>query len=261
MLYVIAYSVVSLSLISSFLFKFALGKYKGFRTCSRNELYVGFTSHDNYFIDVFKFPHTLISGSTNSGKTNLIKCMIYNLIQFKNVDVYIMSVRKLDYYFFNNKFSNLFISTGIDDIYLKLKSIHKELLIREKELNHHVKYSNKKLKYIFFDEFSFLISDGKNDVNKDFKEEILNIIKEIAKIGSALGFYLIIGTQRADSKILDGQIKANCNSHITFKQINSINSQIALGHSGAEELEKYQVICLTDSEIILNTPEFLVDLQ
>ena len=255
LVYVLSALAITFGLGTLFYIDLELSSYRRYKPSKRNELFIGYDKVD-FFLDVYKYPHVLVTGSTGGGKTNIIKCMAHNLTQFANVDIYIMSVRKCDFNDFKDKFNNLKVYTGLHEIHHKFKAIHKELLKREYELTVHVKHTKKKLKYLIFDEFSFLAIDGKTDPNKDIKEQILEVVKEVARIGSALGFYLVIGTQRADSKILEGQIKANCTSQITFKQVNQVNSQIAIGHGGAETLEKYQVICLTDEERILNTPKF-----
>ncbi|GHT18121.1 hypothetical protein AGMMS49573_10850 [Endomicrobiia bacterium] len=67
-----------------------------------------------------------------------------------------------------------------------------------------------------------------------FKNRIEKLVNRIAAMGRAAGIHLVIATQRADSNILTGLIKANIPTRIAFKTSASINSRIILDEKGAE---------------------------
>ena len=86
---------------------------------------------------------------------------------------------------------------------------------------------------VVIDEYADLI------MNKTTKEELEAAIQKIGQKGRAAGFHLILATQRPDSKIITGVIKANLQLKIALKVTSATNSRIILDESGAECLAGY----------------------
>lgn len=86
---------------------------------------------------------------------------------------------------------------------------------------------------VVIDEYADLI------MNKTTKEDLENAIQKIGQKGRAAGFHLILATQRPDSKIITGVIKANLQLKIALKVTSQTNSRIILDETGAECLAGY----------------------
>lgn len=86
---------------------------------------------------------------------------------------------------------------------------------------------------IIVDEYADLI------LNKKTKESLETTIQRLGQKGRAAGFHLILATQRPDSKIVTGVIKANLQLKICMKVTSSVNSKIILDEGGGEFLMGY----------------------
>ena len=84
---------------------------------------------------------------------------------------------------------------------------------------------------IIFDEFGDLVLGGKRD-----REAFENLVTRIAQKGRAAGIHLVLATQRPDSRIVTGLIKANLPLKICFRVVDALNSQMILDQPGAEAL-------------------------
>jgi len=76
-----------------------------------------------------------------------------------------------------------------------------------------------------------LILGGKTE-----REHFESLVARLAQKGRAAGIHLVLATQRPDSKVVTGLLKANLPLRICLRVVNASNSQIVLDASGAEAL-------------------------
>lgn len=81
---------------------------------------------------------------------------------------------------------------------------------------------------IVIDEYGDLILQG--------SKEMENAICRIAQKARAVGIHMIISTQRPDTKIVTGNIKANFPTRIAFRTTTGTDSRVILDRIGAERL-------------------------
>lgn len=195
------------------------------------------------YIDLLVTPHILIGGSTGSGKSILLKCLLIQGIA-KNAKVYIADFKGgVD---FGGNWENR--CTMCYDL-ASLKTILSELL---EEMQHRLTllkmsgcpnidayniYAGKNIPHCIFacDEVAELLD--KTGCSKEEKSEIDEIISDlstIARLGRAFGLHLILATQRPDANIIPGQIKNNCDIRICGRA-DQVLSQIILDSSDAKE--------------------------
>lgn len=72
------------------------------------------------------------------------------------------------------------------------------------------------------------------DENAKYCQQVLS---RIVRVSGGLGYRLLFTTQYPTAKIMDNQIKANSSSKLTFRLETSVQSNVAIDESGAEELE------------------------
>ena len=154
--------------------------------------------------DPDKVPHLLVGGSTGSGKTTLVKSIIFQFVCMTDSDgkpaaeVYISDLKGgLDY---PSRWRNQDCSFGVtagDTL-----SMSSQLV---KELNH----------------------------RKDMYHQVSNLAT-IARLGRAFGIHLVVSTQRPDAMLVPGQIKNNLDGRICGKADNVL-SQIILDSTDAAD--------------------------
>lgn len=191
--------------------------------------------------DLSKMPHMLIGGSTGSGKSVLLRNIIYQCL-CKNSYVVIIDFKGgVDY---SQKFKDRckFI-TDEDRLIKELDEIVETLHIRKKrfaEINcpNIDKYPMKSLKRVVvcIDEVAEILD--KTGLNKEQKQNISEIeskLSTIARLGRAFGIHLILATQRPDANILNGQIKNNIDVRVCGRA-DDVLSQIILDKTDASDL-------------------------
>jgi S-DNA-T family DNA segregation ATPase FtsK/SpoIIIE len=197
---------------------------------------------DPVMADLSRMPHTLVAGSTGSGKSVCMNAIITGLILTKTpLDVRLIMI--------DPKRVELTPYQGIPHLYhpvivesaravIVLRSLVDEMMGRFRQLeNAGVKniasYNEKiteKMPYlvILVDELADLMLTGAGDVER--------LLVRLAQLGRATGVHLVIATQRPSVDVVTGLIKANFPSRISFAVMSQIDSRTILDSVGAEKL-------------------------
>ncbi|WP_193774794.1 FtsK/SpoIIIE domain-containing protein [Vallitalea guaymasensis] len=183
-------------------------------------------------------PHMLIAGESGSGKSTILRAIITNLICTSKVRLHLIDLKNGAEFSVFEKCKNIAsFSKNIQEAEKILYMLNSEIdkrynlfysknVVDIQEYNN--RYSNEKLKreIVIIDEFADLKSE-KNSID---------ILETLSAKARACGIHLIISTQRPDSNILNGRIKANIPRCIALKTMNDVNSRIIIGHNGLETL-------------------------
>jgi hypothetical protein len=210
--------------------------------------------------DIAKMPHILIAGQTGSGKSVGINSFIASLLFSKTPDelrLIMIDPKKVEMACYEGiPHLAMPVVTEVEYAVKALEGAVKEMMSRydllkkvgsknldsfnEKvangELTQFVKdgilpeEENKKMCYlvIVIDELADLMMTAGKDVEK--------YIQRIAQLARAVGIHLIVATQRPDTKVITGNIKANLPSRIAFRVMSYIDSRTILDSKGAEQL-------------------------
>ena len=201
-----------------------------------------------------KWPHILIAGATNSGKSICLHTIIMSILYKHRPD-------EVKFLMIDPKRVELTLYEGIpylydpktscDDVDVvtdangAAKSLQMLVKVMEKRLqimqlakvkniegyNQWAKQNNEeKMFYIF------VIIDEMADLMLQTKASIEDSVQRLAQMGRALGIHLILCTQRPSVKVITGVIKANLPSRIALQVASSIDSKVILDATGAEDL-------------------------
>lgn len=177
-------------------------------------------------------PHLLIAGETGSGKSVMLRAIITSLIQHKRTGLrlHLADLKRSEFHLFRN-------IDIVDSVVVKVRDVcncvawfHAQLekrgdLLDLNELEHIDEYNKlegvKKEDYLLLciDEFSMLRDE----------KDTMKQIQDLTALGRALGIFVILSTQRPDSKVIDGLLKANLTVRYAFRHVDKINSRITLG--------------------------------
>ena len=192
-------------------------------------------------------PHMLVAGSTGSGKSVCINCIIASILMRckpDEVKLVLVDPKKVEFSMYNGIPHLLSpVVTDAKKASIALKNIVAEME-RRYELLEHTKNKNivsynkycdthteyKKLPYIV------VIIDELADLMLVAAKEVEDSIMRITQMARAAGIHLIVATQRPSTDIITGVVKANIPSRISFAVSSQIDSRTILDMGGAEKL-------------------------
>jgi S-DNA-T family DNA segregation ATPase FtsK/SpoIIIE len=227
-----------------------------------NEILIGEFLGKYIVVDMNKFPHVLIGGDTNTGKSRVLFTILTNLVNNSNrIELHLLQVRKNDLVVFRDCKQVKCCSRTLDEVLESLKGIDKELQRREQLLDitkgylniaDYNKLSGKTLKYIYvvIEEFSFLqISRGDNKEEKAIKAECLKLIKSVVNVGRSSGVFLITSLQKPTNDSIPSDIKAQLTTRISMLIKDKSTSIVVLGDDRATNLGDREFVCRTKETI------------
>jgi len=184
-----------------------------------------------------EMPHMLVAGTTGSGKSVFINTVIRSILSQHDLQsLYLIDPKLVELSEFVEEATS--IAYTPKDSIIMLNGIATTMDKRYKEMQKKgcKKYSDAGMRKIVcvIDEFADLMLQSRE---KDKGTSIENLIVRIAQKGRAAGIHLIIATQRPDSDIITGLIKANFPTKVAFATSSEINSRIIIDESGAEKLK------------------------
>ena len=199
-------------------------------------------SGETYVTDLARMPHLLIAGSTGSGKSVCLNCLITSLV-FKlhpdEIRFILIDPKRLELSVYDGlphlekpvvtemKDAERMLSDAViemEDRYRRLaragvRNID-EYNLREKEILPYL--------IIIVDELADLMMSGLNRVEA--------LITRLAQMARAVGIHLILATQRPSVDVITGLIKANFSTRIAFQTASKVDSRTILDANGAEKL-------------------------
>lgn len=206
------------------------------------ELVVGYSLGGKAeIVDLADCPHILIAGESGSGKSTLLRSILTTIILTKklnDLDLHLVDLKNgAEFNIFRKCEMVKSFSRTADEALKELKKLSMEVdrrykLFYEKDVvdikEYNSKFKSRKLKYkiVVIDEYADLQDE----------ETTQKHVEELGAKARACGIHLILSTQRPDSKILNGRIKANISTVVGLKTMNSTNSRIIIDRNGLEEL-------------------------
>ena len=202
---------------------------------------VGCSIYGTEYIYPNKIPHTLISGTTGSGKsvcTKSILTSILNMFDEKECEVILIDFKMVELNLYKNckqvvKFAYEseeaveIIADLLEECKRRYQLFQDANVVNLKEYNK--KFPDKKLKhqFIFIEEFVM------------FSEEKvgMKMLRKLASLSRASSQFIFLSCQRPDNTVIDNVFKANVGNRLCFRTEDSKNSVVILDREGAEKLK------------------------
>lgn len=195
--------------------------------------------------DLTRLPHLLITGSTDGGKSTLIRSLLASLILWRDaeqVQLVLSDTKKVEFGHFIGAPHLLFEPSRtrydtwermdwlIEEVDRRLRVLAAAGVTNISEYHKH----GGRLPYIVFviDEIYHVLCGGERGESKIANNKLSRIVSE----SRAAGVHVIGGTQRSSVDVVSGSIKANFPARLTFRLPAAEDSRTVIGHSGAEHL-------------------------
>ena len=206
------------------------------------------------YCEINKTPHLLVAGSTGSGKSVCINCILASILMRAKPDevkLLLVDPKKVELSMYNGiphllapvvtdpKKASVALAKIVSEMERRydifeekgVKNIgtYNQMIERKNEnLPEHEKLN--KMPYIV------VIVDELADLMLVASKEVEDSIMRITQMARAAGIHLIIATQRPSTDVITGVIKANIPSRISFAVSSGIDSRTILDMTGAEKL-------------------------
>ena len=232
-------------------------------------------SDEKKFTDLEKMPHLLIAGTTGSGKSVGINCMILSLLfKFKPSECKFILVdpKMLELNVYENiphllspvvtdpkkavhalkwvvrEMENryrLMSSTNVKNIQsfnakiqstlLKGSKLYKEVQTGVDDQTHQPIIEKKEIPLEKMP-LIVVVIDEMADLMMVAGKEVENLVQRLAQMARASGIHIIAATQRPSVDVITGTIKANFPSRISYRVASKFDSRTIINEMGAEQL-------------------------
>ena len=210
-------------------------------------------SGENIIVDIEKMSNLLISGTTGSGKSVCLDCIIMSILYKahpEDVKLILIDTKMVNMSIYNG-IPHLMIPVVTDatkacaalnwtvtemlnryhkfeDISVRnLKEYNKSLEIEQKTLDGNSLVKLPQILIIIDDLYDMIIVESK---------ETQEAIIRLTQLARPTGIHLIISTQRPSRDVVSGFIKTNILNRIAFSTVSAVDSKIILDETGAEKL-------------------------
>lgn len=196
-----------------------------------------------------KNPHVLVAGTTGSGKSVLLRCVLWQMIK-KGCKIFMFDFKGgVEFGIQYEKYGEVVMERqrALQVLtQLVTENDYRLSVFRGMEVKNLFEYNQKTGQNlsrigVFIDEIAEMLDKtGVSKEEKELIEEITGKLSTLARLSRATGINLIVGTQRPDAKILTGQIKNNLPVRISGRFTDRAASEIVLGNTAAMNLPNIQ---------------------
>ena len=192
-----------------------------------------------YMLEMIEENHTVIAGTTGSGKSVLENNIIYSLLcthypgkveNGKGCKFVLIDPKKVELDIYKSLPHTLLYADNINDIENALYYVRQLINKRLTEMKMNGWRKSKELPiYIFIDELVDIILSNRS-------KQIIDLIKDSISISRACNIFFVMLTQAPNRKILKPEIMLNCNCRVALYCNDSIESRQIINDNTACQL-------------------------
>jgi S-DNA-T family DNA segregation ATPase FtsK/SpoIIIE len=211
---------------------------------------------DTHVTDLATMPHLLIAGSTGTGKSVGLNCMIASIL-FKStpdeVRLILIDPKRLELGVYEDiphlltpvvtdpKIAANVLKWAVGEMEKRIRRLASEGVRNIEQFNNIVRAEKREAKDEDGEElkplhYIVIVIDELADLMMVSSNEVEESITRLAQMARAVGIHLILATQRPSVDVLTGLIKANFPSRISFRVAARVDSRTILDSIGAEQL-------------------------
>lgn len=206
---------------------------------------VGQSALDVITFNLNRVPHVLVAGETGSGKSVILRCILWQMI-LQGSKVYMIDFKggvefgkQYEYYgevITERERALEVLTLLVEENACRLK------IFRDMEVKNLSEYNRKTGQNlcrigVFSDELAEMLDKkGISKEQKKIYEELEGKLSTLARLSRATGINLFLGVQRPDANVLTGQIKNNIPVRISGRFADKTASEIVLGNTAAVDL-------------------------
>lgn len=213
---------------------------------SESEVAVGLTESGIRTIDFATQPHVICQGVTSSGKTTLLRTVLWQayekgffilLVDFKNLVDFDENERKRYKTITSREQLNTCLKEAVDELERR-KQVLSECCCPNIDIynKHHPEFEMQRI-LIASDEIALAFIKSSDKKEKELTFEITQSMSIIAQQGRAFGIHLWMQTQRGDAETIPPQVRSNINTRLCGRADETL-SLLAIGNSEASNIPK-----------------------
>lgn len=193
--------------------------------------------------DLASMPHLLVAGTTGSGKSVMLNCIILSLLYENSPEdlrLIMVDPKRVELSIYNgiphlltpvvNEASKTINALGwaLNEMSRRLEMFQQ---CHAKDIkSYNQQFPDQKIPYIVF------IIDELADLMMMSRKEVEASIIRLAQMSRAAGIHLVLATQRPSVDVITGVIKGNMPARIAFTVASQVDSRTILDVAGAERL-------------------------
>ncbi|HNZ50766.1 MAG TPA: DNA translocase FtsK [Bacilli bacterium] len=198
-------------------------------------------------LDITAMPHALIAGTTGSGKSVCINCIINSIIYKAHPDdvkLVLIDPKLIEFSSYEDiphlatpvindpKLATAALKWAVDEMQNRYE-LFKSCRRRDFNSYNELAATDPSLKEI---PYIVIIIDELADLMAVKGKDIEAGIVRVAQMARAVGIHLVIATQRPSVEVITGLIKANITCRVAFQVASQVDSRTILDIAGAEKL-------------------------
>jgi S-DNA-T family DNA segregation ATPase FtsK/SpoIIIE len=211
---------------------------------------------DPWVTDLAAMPHLLIAGSTGTGKSVGLNCMIASILFRSTPDevrLILIDPKRLELGVYEDiphlltpvvtdpKVASNVLKWAVTEMERRIRMLASEGVRNIEQFNNIIRAekgardedSGEDLKPLHY---VVIVIDELADLMMVSSHEVEESITRLAQMARAVGIHLILATQRPSVDVITGLIKANFPSRISFRVAARVDSRTILDSIGAEQL-------------------------